>query len=124
VLVLVAVFVGVAVLVTVYVGVLGLGVFVTVNVLVAVNVGVQHSTSAVTQLELTEVFPALPIKAWFDMGLQPVTLPHQVNEPVWFETEPMFHVTGDEDEHPLQLIYVTPVGTSSFTNALSVTLAS
>jgi hypothetical protein len=55
-----------------------------------------------------------PIRAWFDMGTQPLTFPHQVNEPEVIETLPRFHLTGFVfPVQPLHPCQVTFVGTES-----------
>jgi hypothetical protein len=97
----VRVFVGVLVLVDVKVGEFAFTVGVAVNVGVGVKVGVQQSTSRVTQFDAMLAMLGPPIRAWFEMGTQPDTFPHQVNEPEVIETLPKFQVTGLVDEQPL-----------------------
>jgi hypothetical protein len=85
--------VGVFVLVTVKVGELGFTVGVAVRVGETVKVGVQQSTSSSVQFDAIFAMLGPPIRAWLDMGKQPVTLPHQVNEPEVMETLFRFHCT-------------------------------
>jgi hypothetical protein len=55
------------------------------------------------------------------MGLQPVTVPHHVNEPDVMDALPMFQLNVEPSVQPEHPAPVMPVGTTSVTNALSVT---
>lgn len=106
--------VGEGVLVTVKVGELGLLVGVLVAVGEAVKVGVQQSTSNSVQFDAILAMLGPPIKAWFDIGRQPFTLPHQVKEPDVIEAEARSQrTTGAPAAQSLQPRYDMFAGTVS-----------